>query len=323
MERRWLPPRVASAPGLSGSHAAVAGVGAALWLLSYYRPALMPVWAPWEFSPTVYLAAVLGLLWYFRGLAATPEAERPGIWRRVAFVAGVVGTYAVLQTRFEYWSLNMFFLNRVQHDVMHHLGPLLIAHAWPGETIGRGMPRGLRRALTSPPVVRVVCIVQQPFLAAFLFVGLIYLWLTPPVHFRAMIDPLLYSVMNWSMVVDGILFWCLVLDPRPKPPCRVSFAVRAAASIAVMFPQIALGAFIALSGHDLYPYYDLCGRLFPSISALNDQHIGGIVTWIPTSMMSVLGMLLVVNTYRLQETTEETDHDAAALAALAKTWTGR
>ena len=44
-------------------------------------------------------------------------------------------------------------------------------------------------------------------MAAVLFVGLIYLWLVPTVHFRAMIDPDLYAVMNWSMViVDGILF---------------------------------------------------------------------------------------------------------------------
>ncbi len=80
-----------------------------------------------------------------------------------------------------------------------------------------------------------------------------------------MIDVRLYAVMNWSMVLDGILFWCLVLDPRPKPPARVSFGVRAALAFAVMFPQIALGAVITFAQRDLYPYYDLCGRLFPSL----------------------------------------------------------
>ena len=83
---------------------------------------------------------------------------------------------------------------------------------------------------------------QQPLLAAFLFVGLIYFWLIPPIHFRAMIDWRLYAVMNWSMVLDGLLFWCLVLDPRPKPPARISYGARAALVLGVMFPQIALGA---------------------------------------------------------------------------------
>jgi hypothetical protein len=29
------------------------------------------------------------------------------------------------------------------------------------------------------------------------------------------------------MVADGVLFWCLVSDPRPSPPARVSFELRA------------------------------------------------------------------------------------------------
>jgi putative membrane protein len=91
-----------------------------------------------------------------------------------------------------------------------------------------------------------------------------------------------------------------------------------------MFPQIALGAVITFSQTDLYPYYDLCGRLFSSVSALNDQHIGGIVIWIPPAMMSVIAVLLVINAFRLhEESVVEVDDDAAALAQLASKWTGR
>ena len=91
-----------------------------------------------------------------------------------------------------------------------------------------------------------------------------------------------------------------------------------------MFPQIALGALIAFAPRDLYPYYDLCGRLFPSIGALSDQHIGGIVIWIPPAMMSVIGLLLVLNALRLQEeATRTVDDDDAGMARLASRWTGR
>ena len=106
-------------------------------------------------------------------------------------------------------------------------------------------------------------VIQQPFIAAVLFVGLIYLFLIPPVHFRAMIDPKLYALMNWLMIGDGILFWTLVLDPRPKAEAGISYGMRMVLPFAVMFPQIGLGAYIAFTPHDIYPYYDLCGRLFP------------------------------------------------------------
>ncbi len=305
-------------------YAAILTLGALLYWLSADHPALLPVWAPWDFSPPEYLATVLIVFWFVRGLTLTPAGERPPAWRRAIFVVGLTLIYAVLQTRFEYWSQHMFFLNRIQHVTMHHLGPFLIALGCAGGAIERGMPVWLQRVIASRPVHAMMRALQQPVVAAVLFVGLFYFWLVPAVHFRAMINAQLYAVMNWSMVLDGMLFWVLVLDPRPKPPAWVSFGTRAALAIAVMFPQIVLGAAITFAQRDLYPYYDLCGRLYPDITALNDQHIGGIVIWIPPAMMSVIGVILAVNALRLHEDTiKETDDDAVALAALAKRWTGR
>jgi putative membrane protein len=314
----------AGQPGGGPAYALIVAFGAVLWWLSAAHPAVMPFWAPWEFSPTFYLAATLALLWYGRGLALTPVEERPAAWRRVAYVLGVGLVYAVLQTRYEYWALHMFFLNRIQHVAMHHIGPFLIALGAAGGAVRNGMPARLRRWTETRPTRAVMRLVQQPLIGAFLFVGLVVLWLIPPVHLRAMLDARLYAVMNWSMVADGVLFWWLVLDPRPCPPARVSYGARAALSFGVMFPQIALGATIAFARSDLYPYYDLCGRLLPSIDAIADQHIGGIVIWIPPAMMSVLGMLVVIGALRRHEdATTETTRDGAALAELAKTWTGR
>jgi putative membrane protein len=324
--RRWTVPPLA---GLSSSgaaaYAAILLAGGALSWTSTNRPALMPAWGPWDFAWPEYLAAALSLLWFCRGVALAPAAARPPIWRRIAFFLGLGVLYAVLQTHFDYMAQHMFFLNRAQHVAMHHLGPFLIALAWPGEAIRRGMPRCLRPIVESPTIASVVRFLQQPLLAAFLFVGLFYFWLIPSVHFRAMLDVRLYALMNWSMVVDGILFWCLVLDPRAKPPARLSFGARAGLAFAVMFPQILLGAIITFSHTDLYPYYDFCGRLFPSISALNDQHIGGIVMWIPPAMMSVIAVLLVLNALRVHEdaAAKLDDGGPSALAARAARWTGR
>jgi len=307
------------------TYGAIFGLGLILFWLSHAHPSLMPFWAPWDFSPSIYLATALTLYWFWRGIALSAPDDRPSIWRRISFLLGLFLIYIVLQTRFEYWSQHMFFLNRAQHVVMHHIGPFLIALSWPGAMLKRGMPAWLQRFIQRRFILVTIRFLQQPWLAAFLFVGLFYFWLIPSIHFRAMIDPRLYALMNWSMVLDGVLFWCLVLDPRPKPPAHVSYGLRAALSFGVMFPQILLGAVISFSPHDLYPYYDLCGRLFPSIGALNDQHIGGVVSWIPPGMMSVVGVILVLNFLRLhEEAATETDDEAArAFAEMASRWTGR
>jgi putative membrane protein len=307
------------------TYGAIVALGAILFWLSYEHPSLMPFWAPWDFSPTFYLAASLSLYWFWRGIALMPAAERPPIWRRIFFLAGLLLIYGVLQTRYEYLSQHMFFLNRLQNLAMHDVGPFFIALAWPGATIKRGMPAWLQRTTENRLVGKTIRFLHRPPVAAAIFVGFVYLWLVPAVHFRAMIDHRLYAVMNWSMVLGGLLFWCLVLDPRPKPPAPASYGMRAALSFGVMFPQVLLGAVISLTSSDLYPYYDLCGRLFPSIDALNDQHIGGIIAWIPPGMMSVIGVLLVLNFMRLHEEAEEEMEDEAArsVALLASRWTGR
>jgi putative membrane protein len=62
--------------------------------------------------------------------------------------------------------------------------------------------------------------------------------------------------------------------------------------ILAMPPQIVLGAYIALSGNDLFDVYGLCGRAW-DISPATDQTLGGLITWIPASMMHVIAALIV------------------------------
>jgi putative membrane protein len=280
--RAWLP------------YGGIAVAGALLRWMSDSHPGRMAIWAPWEFSAVEYLSLSIATLWFFQGLARTPAGQRPKAGRRAAFLAGVGSVYLVLQTRYDYWAQHLFLLNRVQHVVMHHLGPFFIALGGVGEVIDRGMPGWARRAVRSRAVAAAMRVLQQPVVAGVLFIGSFFFWLIPPVHFRAMIDDRLYQVMNWTMVVDGILFWVLVLDLRPRPPARTSYAARLTLVIVAMVLQTALGALLAVWPTDLYAYYDLCGRLFPSIGELADQHFGGVVIWIPTGFFSMGALVLLV-----------------------------
>jgi putative membrane protein len=300
-----LPPAHMRGDGIV--YAGIAFAALSLWWLSRAHAAWLPFWAPWDFSFVEFLSGWLAVWWYLRGLALTPAAERPSLARRIAFFAGIAAIYVVLETRFEYLAEHQFFFNRIQHVAMHHAGPFLIALAWPGATLMRGMPGWARRLVQHPVVTGTVHVLQQPALAAILFSGSFFFWLIPAVHFRAMIDPDLFALMNWTMVGDGILFWCLVLDPRPHPPARASFGARAALAVVVMFPQIIIGAMITFNPHDLYAFYDLCGRIYPELGAHYDQTVGGLIIWIPPAMMSVLALLLVLNLLRRSEESSAAD----------------
>lgn len=256
--------------------------------------------APYQFSPLVAVTSVLLAAVYLRGLRAAREDGHPvSAGRRASFVLGFALCYVVLHTRFDYFAQYLFFMHRLQHLVLHHAGPFLIALSAPWPVLGLGLPRRLRDRWLLPgwrhPAVQgVYRFVQHPVTAPLLFVGLIYFWLVPGIHFDAMLSLNLYHLMNWSMLVDGLLFWWLMLNPRTRGPSAVmNCGLRIVVLFVVMLPQIVLGAYIALSSRDLYDVYDVCGRAWP-IAPRTDQQLGGLLTWIPAAMMSVLGILVVL-----------------------------
>ena len=288
-----------SARGWLGFGALLA-LGGALWFACRYYPAELPFFLPWEFSWPVFLATALSLAWFSIGLSRLPVARHPPLWRNACFVVGVLSLYIMVQTHIDYYAQHMFFIHRAQHFILHHVGAFLIALGASGTVLWAGIPEFLKPVFTSKPVRALVDFIMHPIVAPLLFVGMIYLWLIPAIHTRVMLDKRLYDVMNWSMALDGIAFWWLVLDPRPKPPARIGSGVRALLIIAVEPPQMVLGAILSLSAVDYYPVYQICGRMF-DIPALSDQHYGGLIIWLPGTLLSLLAIILVLINMRRNE----------------------
>ncbi len=255
---------------------------------------------PWQFSPTTCALFALALMLYLRGWAVLRgESIHIGWARPSVFLLGLTLNYAVLQTHFDYLAQHMFWIHRLQHLILHHIGPTLLVLSAPVPVLRAGIPDPAWRALSvrgvRVPLTRLWRALQHPFIAPVLFVGLIYFWLIPSVHFTAMLDQRRYLLMNWSMLIDGILFWWLMLAPREaQGASALGYGVRCIILTAVALPQIVLGAYIALTTQPLYSIYAVCGRAW-AISPMLDQQLGGLLTWIPAAMMSAVGGIVVLH----------------------------
>jgi putative membrane protein len=255
---------------------------------------------PWEFSPTVFLVCTLTFIGYLGGMRSLRRrgaAANP--WRCASFLLGLLAGYASLQTYFDFLAQHMFWVHRLQHLVLHHLAPILVIAGTPGRILAESVPEQWRqRALLAAPRLRwlrqVLRFVQHPAVASVLFVGLIYFWLIPAVHFTAMLDARRYQLMNWSMAVDGLLFWWIILTPRRA--CRsvsAGYGSRVLMLCFVALAQILIGAYITLHKGILFDVYAVCGRAW-AITPSVDQQLGGLLTWIPPAMMSGIGLLVVL-----------------------------
>jgi putative membrane protein len=284
--------------------------GAAIDLACRLAPSQLPFWMPWEFSWPVFLATILTLAWFRRGWTRLDREQRPAKWRVAFFVLGVLSFYVVLQTHIDYYAQHMFFVHRWAHFVLHHAGAFFIALGAAGPVLRAGMPQFLRPLVDWKPLRRTVDVLQHPAVAPVLFVGLLYFWLLPAIHTRVMLDANLYDLMNWTMAINGVMFWSLVLDGRPKPPARLSHLLRAAMILVIELPQMLLGAILSLSTSDYYPVYTICGRILP-MTALNDQHYGGLIIWLPGTLTSFAAMIVVLWTMRINEEKAEQAAQAA------------
>jgi len=265
---------------------------------------------PWDFSVTVLTCCLAFVVLYARGVHASRQrgAAVPARWQQSIFYIGMLLIYIPLQTRYDYYAQHMFWMHRLQHFLLHDFASLLVALTFPWPMLGAGLPTAwhapLRRVWQSAPVRALYAFVTQPLIAFTLFVGLIYLWLWPSVHFRAMLSLREYKCMNWSVAVDGLLFWALILDPRSKAEgAAMHMGPRIFLALATMVPETIIGAYLSLHHGVVYTVYEICGRLWP-VDAVTDQQLGGLIVWIPASMMCSFAALIVMRRW--------VQHDALA-----------
>ena len=251
---------------------------------------------PWEFSPAFLILFFAGAWLFWRGCAV----HRVSTARKVLFWSGMVILYLTMHTQLDYYAERMFFIHRLQHLVLHHLGPLLIMAAYPGQAMRAGLPMRWRLRLRDFRRTRlgrgIEAVLTNRILVPFLFVILVIGFLIPTVQFYSMLDWRLYRLMNWSVVISGFMYWNLILDRRPSPPAVLSPGGRVFCPIITMVPQIIVGAVITFSETDLYPIFDLCGRAIPGMTAVTDQAIGGLTMWVLAGFIEVFGVLYALST---------------------------
>lgn len=251
---------------------------------------------PWELSPTLLLMFFVGGWLFVRGT----RVHRVGGVRQAFFWIGMVVLYLSMHTRIDYYAERMFFIHRLQHLVLHHLGPLLIMGAYPGQVMRAGLPMSWRLRLRdfrlSKPGRILIAVLTNKILVPVLFVVLVLGFLIPTVQFYSMLDWRLYRFMNWSVVISGFMYWNLILDRRPSPPAVLSPGGRIISPVITMVPQMVVGAIITFTEYDLYPIFDLCGRAIPGMTAVMDQAIGGLTMWVLAGFVEVFGLLFALAT---------------------------
>ncbi|HUG38420.1 MAG TPA: cytochrome c oxidase assembly protein [Candidatus Limnocylindrales bacterium] len=252
-------------------------------------------WTVWNADPILVAGLVLagglyvGALVRRRRRAPTPPVEAP---RVIAFFAGLGVMFASLTGPLH--DLSDYYLFSA-HMVQH----LLLAFAVPPLLLG-GTPRWLADALLTsvPPALRRLArILTRPSGAFAAFNLVLVAWHLPPLYNLAMVQHPVHIVQHLMILVVSVLLWWPVLSPSRLLP-RAPYPVQLLYLFVVGLPMVVVSIFITMAEAVLYPYYAAAPRVFAHLTPHADQHLGGLIMWIPGGMVFLVANAVVF--YRWQ-----------------------
>jgi putative membrane protein len=264
-------------------------------------------WTDWSvhWSTVVGIAALGGLYeWRARKVDAESRAALPGasssgagqpaqpadpraapsVGQRILFFTGLLVIFASLNGPVH--DLSDYYLfagHMVQHLLLTLvLPPLLLA----------GVTGEMLRPLIRHRAVRAVARrLTSPFACYAIFNVVLAAWHLPPLYNAAMASHGIHVVEHLMFMSCAVLMWWPLMSPLPELP-RLAYPGQMLYCFLMSLPMSIVAIYIAMADHVLYPAYASAPRLW-GITPLEDQHIGGLVMWIPGGLY-FYGVMTVV-----------------------------
>jgi putative membrane protein len=273
------------------------------------------IWTTWPLSWDIVIPTAIVALVYINGMVRRAGITEPVSWsRHLMFFAGLASVFMALQSPIDPIAEHLFFAHQIQHLLLIMIAPMFIALSAPQGILIAGTPSVVQRTMLKPVLAngvvrRVFGTTRSPLVTTVILVGTLLFWDIPRFHDRALLDEGLHYLMHATMLIAGLIFWWRVFDPRPAPQ-GMRYGVRLMMVWVVVLANIIVGAYITLKTAVLYGAYDVVGRLF-DFEPLADEQIGGFIIWIPSSMMCLIGILVVTHMWGQHETRMDERRTAA------------
>jgi cytochrome c oxidase assembly factor CtaG len=248
--------------------------------------------------------------WGWRRIRRRNAGQRPLAtgWRLAAYLGGLAILGVALMSPIDVWGGQLFFMHMIQHLLLVMIVPPLLLLANPLPFFMWGLPVPARhqvgRLLSRRSAFRRgLYTLTAPGLVWMAFVAFLLGWHDPSAYNAALRSNLIHDLEHLTFFGTAMLFWWLVIGAGPRFR-SLSLGVRLALLLVTVPVNMAAGVVIAFAAQPIYTYYTTVPRLW-GISVLLDQMIGGVIMWIPGSMMYLLAALIIISRLIQTETGKE------------------
>jgi cytochrome c oxidase assembly factor CtaG len=265
------------------------------------NPTLSVILLSWSWQPeiilTVGLAATIHLVGRWR-LKRQGRAKALNPWRSVSYLSGLGVLWVALLSPIDVLSDQFFYMHMIQHLLLVMIAPPLLLLADPMPIMLWGLPRGLRLEvgrLLRPGATfrRVARAMTTPGLVWLYYVAFLIGWHEPRAYDLTLQSEFAHNLEHLTFFFTAMLFWWHVIGCAPHIHRRLSRGVRIGYVISAVPPTALTGIALSFASEPLYAHYTTAPRL-GDMTVLQDQMLGGVIMWIPGSMMFLVAALILI-----------------------------
>ncbi len=230
-------------------------------------------------------------------------------WRLVSYWTGLFFIALALLSPIDALGQQLFFMHMVQHLLLIMIAPPLLLIANPMPFMLWGLPTGLRhrvgglfsqalhresgfrrwlRTLTQPGIIWMVWVIA--------LIG----WHDPGMYNAALQYEWVHNAEHHTFFIASMLLWWHLTGAGPRVHKQFGLLGRIGLVISVVPPNMLTGVVLAFAEQGYYSYYENVPRLW-GFDVLTDQQLGGVIMWVPGSMMYILAALILIGRYLSQE----------------------
>jgi cytochrome c oxidase assembly factor CtaG len=249
----------------------------------------------WSFEPLVVISLGLTALLFTIGLYSlwreAPKRRSIRTWEALCFAGGWLALFIALVSPLHAWGRVLFSAHMTQHEVLMLvaapllvLGRPLIAFLW-------ALPLNWSRRLGNLGKIawinRTWRTLTIPLVAWLVHAAALWTWHIPALFEATLYSDAVHTLQHLSFLLSALLFWWALIH---GPQGAMGYGAAVLYLFTTSVHSGALGALITVAGSVWYPSYASLTASW-GLTPLEDQQLGGLIMWIPASLVYVIAGL--------------------------------
>ncbi|MFC7442220.1 cytochrome c oxidase assembly protein [Laceyella putida] len=251
-------------------------------------------WSNWDYKLNlVFLAVGMLYIWLtgpFRH--RFKDAESVSGWKKISFLIGLILYYFALGSPLNLMAHELFSMHMLQMSFLYFVVPPLLL---------LGMPAYLLRPVVSIKGLQsVIRFFTKPLITLFFFNGAMTFYHVPVVFDTIMKEPVWHYVSHGLLLFAALCMWWPIVAPLPDWD-RIKPIHKLGLIFADGFLLTPACAMITFTDSVLFKDYMDMSQMFPIMSPIHDQQLGGVIMKIMQEIVYITAIGLVFLKWIRQE----------------------